>query len=109
MKRGLTDCITLTFLLLPQVLHDGESERGAGHQRGQDAQHDAHHVVVAHPHHRAHVVDLSVDGDLEQPGGGRTVSVVLVMIGVTSEELQSECAIHFGQPVLHRNSLGGRF
>ena len=58
-------CTTLTFLLLPQVLHDGEGECGAGHQCGQDAQHDAHHVVVAHPHHCAHVVDLPVDGDLE--------------------------------------------
>ena len=71
------------------MLHDGKGECGAGHQRSQDAQDDAHHVVVAHPHHRAHVVDLPIDGDLkEQPGGGggsheETVVVVVVMIDVT--------------------------
>lgn len=53
-----------TFLLLPQVFHDDKGQHGSGHQSSQDPQDDAHHVVVADPHHRANVVDLPVDGDL---------------------------------------------
>ncbi|TNN67355.1 hypothetical protein EYF80_022462 [Liparis tanakae] len=47
-----------------QVLHSDEGQHRPGHQSRQDPQNDAHHVVVADPHHRTDVVDLPVDGDL---------------------------------------------
>lgn len=51
------------------MFHDNESEHSAGHQGCQDPQNDAHHIVVAHPHHRAHIVDLPIDRDLESRTG----------------------------------------
>ena len=54
-----------TFLLLPQVFHNNEGQDSSSHQSCQDPQNNPHHVVVTHSHHCAHVVDLPVDGDLE--------------------------------------------
>lgn len=54
-----------TFLLLPQVFHDNKGQHRPSHQSCQDPQNNAHHVVVADPHHSANVVDLPIDRDLK--------------------------------------------
>ena len=58
------------------MLHDGESQHRPGNQRGNNAQADAHHVVVRDQDDRAHVLLLTIDEHLrrgeedDRRGGG---------------------------------------
>lgn len=56
----------LTCLLLPQVFHGDISQHCTGHQRSQDAEHDAHYIVVADQDDRAHGMNLAVDRNLNK-------------------------------------------
>lgn len=47
------------------MLHDQKGQDRPRYQSSQDPQDDAHHVMVADPHHGADVVDLAIDRDLK--------------------------------------------
>ena len=79
-----------TFLLLPQVFHDNKGQHRPCHQSRQDPQNDAHHVVVADSHHRANVMDLSVDGDLNNTGK----IIIAVFFLVTATMSKVSCYLH---------------
>lgn len=55
----------LTLLFFPQMFHDSKGESSSSHQGSQNPQNDPHHVVVTHSHHCANVMDLTINGDLE--------------------------------------------
>lgn len=60
------------------MFHDDEGQHRPGHQSCQDPQNNAHHVVVADPHHRANIVDLPIDGDLKSPS--YTMNTVIIIL-----------------------------
>lgn len=63
-KNKKTSQFSLTCLLLSQVFHSDVSQHRTGHQSSQNAEHDAHDVVVADQNDRAHVMNLTVDCNL---------------------------------------------
>lgn len=47
------------------MFHNNKGQHGPGHQSCQDPQNNSHHVVVVDPDYCANIVNLPIDGDLE--------------------------------------------
>lgn len=55
----------LTFFFLSQMFHNNKGQHGPSHQSCQNPENNPHHVVVVDPDHCANIVNLPIDGDLE--------------------------------------------